>query len=253
MTRFAGKRILVVGASAGIGAGVARRLAAEGAEVHLAARRRERLDEHVAMIRAAQGKAIAHACDIASSADVAKLFGELAGQGRVLDAVVNTAAVLWFEPFAPQLESRWRAMLDTNLAGAICLTQHALNHMLPRCRGHIVHVTSTAARLAIPQLAIYSTTKAALAHFLAALRGEYGKSGVRFTELEIGNTAGTEGGGAREMASSEDVIRIAQRWTGAPEMMQIDDVADAVLFALSTSERTRLDRIVLRELAEIPT
>jgi len=253
MARFSGKKILVIGASAGIGAGLARRLGAEGASVHLAARRRDKLVEHVEAIRAAGGVASAHACDIASSGSVAELFAAVAQDGEPLDALVNTSAVLWLEPFATQEEDAWRTMLAVNLAGAICATQHALAEMLPREKGHVLHVTSTAATLAIPYLTIYSTTKAGLAHFLAGLRGEYGKSGVRFTELQIGNTAGTEGGGAAFRQTTEAALRNIMRWTGAPAMMQVDDVVEAALYALSTPDHLRLDRIVLREVAEMPT
>jgi short-subunit dehydrogenase len=253
MAGLSGKKILVIGASAGIGAGLARRLAAEGADVHLAARRRDKLAEHVDAIRAAGGRATAHACDIASGESVAALFAEVARDGAPLDAMINTSAVLWLEPFATQSEEAWRTMIAINLSGAICATQHALAHMLPRESGHILHVTSTAGALAIPYLAIYSTTKAALGHFLAALRGEYGRSGVRFTELQIGNTGGTEGGGVAERPPSEDGLQQIMRWTGLPEMMTVDDVVEAAVFALSTSPKVRLDRIVLREIAEMPT
>lgn len=253
MAGLSGKKILVIGASAGIGAGLARRLAAEGADVHLAARRQDKLAEHVDAIRAAGGNATAHACDIASGESVAALFAEVARDGAPLDAMVNTSAVLWLEPFATQSEEAWRTMIAINLSGAICATQHALAHMLPQESGHVLHVTSTAGALAIPYLAIYSTTKAALGHFLAALRGEYGRSGVRFTELQIGNTGGTEGGGVAERPPSEDGLRQIMRWTGLPEMMTVDDVVEAAVFALSTSPKVRLDRIVLREIAEMPT
>jgi short-subunit dehydrogenase len=253
MAGFSGKKMLVIGASAGIGAALAKRLAADGADVHLAARRGDKLATHVAEIRGAGGSATAHACDIASAASVAALFAAVASDGAPLDAMINTSAVLWLEPFATQSEDVWRAMIAVNLSGAICATQHALAHMLPNEHGHVLHVTSTAGALAIPFLAIYSTTKAGLGHFLAALRGEYGKSGVRFTELQIGNTAGTEGGGAVDHPPGEDAIRSILRWTGAPEMMAVDDVVEAAVYALSTPPHVRLDRIVLREIAEMPT
>lgn len=253
MAGFSDRKILVIGASAGIGAGIARRLAAEGADVHLAARRRDRLAEHVEAIRAAGGRATAHACDLASGPSVAELFAAVASDGAPLDALVNTAAVLWLEPFATQTEDAWRTMIAINLAGAICATQHAIAHMLPRERGQILHVTSTAGELAIPYLAVYSATKAGLGHFLDAMRGEYGKSGVRFTELQIGNTGGTEGGGVAARPPGEDGIRSIMRWTGAPAMMDVGDVVDAAVYALSTPPSVRLDRIVLREPAEIPT
>jgi NADP-dependent 3-hydroxy acid dehydrogenase YdfG len=253
MGRFEGKTIVVTGASAGIGAVVGARLAEEGATVHLAARRRERLDEHAAALRARGGHVEAHGCDIADPRSVAALFAAVASAGAPLDAVVNTAAVLWLEPFVTQPEERWREILEINLHGAIRVTQHALAHMLPRESGHVLHVTSTAAALAIPHLAVYSTTKAALAHFLTAMRGEYGRSGVRFTELQIGNTGGTEGGGAIHQQIGEESMQSLLRWTGIPSLLAPADVVDAALWALSTPPHVRLDRIVIRELAEMPT
>lgn len=252
MSALAGKAIVVTGASVGIGAGLAHRLGAEGARVHLAARRADRLAEHVAAIRAAGGEAHAHACDITDEASVAALFAAVEAIGPV-DALVNTAATLWLEPFVAQSEASWQAMLATNLGGAIRVTQHALTRMLPRASGQILHLTSTAGHLAIPYLAVYSATKAGLAQFLAALRGEYGKSGVRFTEIQIGNTGGTEGGGQAYRETTPAMAVQIMRWTGAPEMMRVEDVVEAIVWALASPPNVRLDRIVLRELAEIPT
>ncbi len=249
----AGRTILVTGASVGIGAALARRLGSVGADVRLAARRADRLAEHVAAIRAAGGRATAYECDIRDGASVSGLFADVARDADGIDAVINTAATLWLEPFASQAEESWRTMIETNLGGAIRITQHALAHMLPRKQGHVLHFTSTAGELAIPYLAVYSATKAGLAHFLDAMRGEYGLSGVRFTELQIGNTAGTEGGGQTSRQTTMDMAQQIMRWTGAPQMMPIDDVVDAVLYALSTPAHVRLDRIVMRELAGIPT
>ena len=253
MGLFSGKNFLVVGASVGIGAGIAQRLAAEGATVHAAARRVEAIEAYGADC---EGKIVAHACDVSDPDSVARLFAKIREVGEPLDALVGAAAVLWFAPFADQPENEWVTMLETNLLGSIRVTQAALQDMLPRDSGHILHITSTAAGLAIPHLAIYSTGKAGLSHFLTALRGEYGTTGVRFTEMHIGNVGGTEGGGAavREfdpglMASVEEI----SRWTGTPEMMRVEDVVEAVVYALSSSSRVRLDKIVLREKANIPT
>ena len=250
---FSGKNFLVVGASVGIGAGIARRLAQEGAKVHAAARR---VDAIQAYADDCEGTIIAHACDVSDPQSVETMFAAIRSSGEPLDALVGTAAVLWFAPFAQQPEDQWVTMLETNLLGSIRVTQAALQDMLLRDSGHILHITSTAAGLAIPHLAIYSTGKAGLSHFLTALRGEYGTSGVRFTEMHIGNVGGTEGGGAavREfdpglMASVEEI----SRWTGAPEMMRVEDVVEAVVYALGSSPRVRLDKIVLREKANIPT
>lgn len=250
---FSGKTMLVVGASVGIGAGITQRLAAEGATVHAAARR---VDAIEAYARDAEGTILPHACDVSDPESVRALFATIRATGVPLDVFVGAAAVLWFAPFAEQPEEEWVTMLETNLLGSIRVTQAALQEMLPRDAGHILHITSTAAGLAIPHLAIYSTGKAGLSHFLTAMRGEYGATGVRFTEMHIGNVGGTEGGGAavREfdparMASVEAI----SRWTGAPEMMRVEDVVEAIVYAVGSSPRIRLDKIVLREKADIPT
>jgi NADP-dependent 3-hydroxy acid dehydrogenase YdfG len=253
MNRFDGKTFVVTGASTGIGAALAGRLADEGAIVHLAARRRAQLDEHAAAIRARGGRAVAHPCDVADARSVRALFDAVTADGGQVDGLINTAAILWLERFVDQSEEHWRDILEINLHGAIRVTQHALARMLPRKCGHIVHVTSTAGALAIPHLAIYSTTKAALAHFLTAMRGEYGLSGVRFTELQIGNTGGTEGGGAIHQTFSEESVQSLLRWTGIPSLLNPEDVIEAAVWALATPPHVRIDRIVIRELAEIPT
>ncbi len=253
MGRFDDRTILVIGASAGIGAALGQRLAAEGACVYLAARRVERLKEIVSAIETAGGRAHAHACDLADADSTAALFRTLERDGVVLDAIVNTAAVLWVEPFVDQVEDRWNRMLATNLGGAMRVTQHALRAMLPRDAGHILHLTSTAAGLPIPMLAVYSATKAGLSHFLAALRGEYGRSRVRFTELRIGNTGGTEAGGAAEAGITAEAGAQLMRWTGLPEMLAVEDVVEAALFILASPPHVRLDLLVVRERAEIPT
>jgi len=247
------RTVVVTGASAGIGAEVARRLAADGDRVHLAARRLDRLEEHVAAIRAAGGVAFAHACDIVDGENTRALFDAVVELDGHVDAVVNTAAVLWLNDFATLAEADWESMIATNLGGAIRVTQQALAHMLPRDSGHVVHLTSTAADLGLPGLAVYSATKAGVRQLLAALRGEYGKRGVRFTEIQIGNTADTEGGGQALRPIDANAIGHIMRWTGAPEMMKPADVAEAVAWALSTPASVRLDRIVMRERAEIPT
>ena len=252
MAKFSGKTMLVVGGSVGIGAGVAQRLASEGATVHVAARRRDAIEAWASDV---SGEVHAHECDITSSESVAALFAAIAEQGAPLDPLIGTAAVLWFSPFATQPEDEWVRMLETNLLGSIRVTQAALAGMLERDAGHIVHLTSTAAGLAIPHLAIYSAGKAGLAHFLTALRGEYGTSGVRFTEMQIGNTGGTEGGGA--VTREFDPERLASlesigRWTGTPAMMTVEEVVDSIVYALGTPDHLRLDKIVLREKADIP-
>lgn len=257
MPQFAGKNAVIVGASSGIGAAIGVALARHGARVTFGARRRDQAEQQAAIARASaqesgsQGHAQACRCDLTNSSSISE-FLRVAASEAPIDMIVNAAAVLYIGAFSDQAESDWRAMIDTNLSGAIALTQASLREMLPKGHGHIVHVTSTTAAVPIPHLAVYSVTKAALSHFLAAMRGEYGTSGVRFTELQIGNTGGTEAGGSLTRPVSMEAYESLARWTGVPTVMNLDEVVQAALWALSTPTTVRLDKIVLREPANIP-
>ncbi len=249
MTGAEGRTAVVVGASSGMGRGVARRLVAEGATVVAAARRRDALEGLTAECGPALVPIVA---DVGKDEDVEAVFDAASGLDAALSWVVNTAGVVHYGDFADQSTRAWREMVDINLLGAARVCAAALRRLLPRGEGRIVQVTSVAASLPVPGLALYSASKAGASRMLAALRGEYGSSGVGITELEVGATAGTGMGRTIEHRPPEMVERM-MRFAGADRRMEVDDVVDVVWSILTAPAGARLDHVRLREPSDIPT
>ena len=184
---LAGTRIVVVGASAGIGAEVAVQAAAAGAAVVVAARRAERLADVVARCDGARAAAVE--CDVrdpdACDALVARSVGVLGG----LDAVVYSTAV---DPLVRLIDTdaqRWLDVLSTNVVGASLVCRAAVPH-LASTGGRYVFVSATSVGRPLPGMGAYETSKAALEELARAWRGEH--PDVGFSTVAVGNTLGTE-------------------------------------------------------------
>jgi short-subunit dehydrogenase len=175
-----GKRVVVTGASAGIGAEMARQFARRGAHVTVVARRAELLEKLAADIG---GTAVA--CDLMDRTSRDGLIPRLEADGPI-DILVNNAGLLDTTAFATQDPASIDALIDVNLHAPIQLTRAAVPAMLARGSGHIVDVSSMAAASCTPGTAVYASTKAGLTHFNASLRAELGGSGVGFTVVELG-------------------------------------------------------------------
>lgn len=175
-----GKRVVVTGASAGIGEALARQCAKKGAEVVVVARRAALLERLAGEIG---GTAVA--CDLADRAARDALVPRLEADGPI-DVLVNNAGLLDTTAFATQNPSSIDALIDVNLHAPIQLTRAALPAMLARGAGYIVDVSSMAGASCTPGTAVYAATKAGLTHFNATLRAELRGSGVGFAVIELG-------------------------------------------------------------------
>lgn len=252
MTGLEGRTAVVVGASSGMGRGVALRLCAEGAHVFAAARRADRLEALREECAGATGTLTTVETDVTIRREVDRLFDAADRAEPPFDIVVNTAGAVAYADFVEQPESDWDAVIGTNLFGSLRISQAALARLLPRDTGRIIHLTSVAATTPIPGMAVYSASKAGVSQFLAALRGEYGTTGVRITELEVGATEGTEAG--RDIHdSSVTMMERMVRFAGAEQRMTVEDVADTVVAMLQIPDGARLDHVRLREPSDIPT
>ena len=175
-----GKRIVVTGASAGIGAETARLFARKGAHVVVVARRADLLEKLAADIG---GTALT--CDLANRAARDDLIPRIEAEGPI-DVLVNNAGLLDTTAFATQDPASIDALIDVNLHAPIQLTRAALPAMLARRSGYIVDVSSMAGASCTPGTAVYAATKAGLTHFNASIRAELHDSGVRFAVVELG-------------------------------------------------------------------
>lgn len=179
-------RALVTGASSGIGAALARKLAARGVEVWLAARRRALLDEQVAAIAAAGGRAHAVVLDVcgADAADeVSRLDDAIGG----IDLVVANAGIGVPDdgPHTLKYEDVKR-VFDTNLHGSLAAIVPLLSRMAARRRGHVVAISSIIAQIPLSKGAPYAASKAALSFFVDAIRPAMAAHGVAVTLVHPG-------------------------------------------------------------------
>lgn len=190
MTDVAGRHVLLTGASRGLGAALARQLAARGARLTLVARDVTGLEEVAAAARAAGGHAQTLACDLGRLDAIGALLARAeAGFGPV-DVLINNAGVEPFHAFETQDPEAVRKVVDINLTAAILLTSAVAPGMLARGSGHLVFLASTAGGYGTPYGAVYSATKAALWAFATSLRLEFAGRGVTATAIAPGFVRG---------------------------------------------------------------
>jgi NAD(P)-dependent dehydrogenase (short-subunit alcohol dehydrogenase family) len=226
---LANRRLLVVGASSGVGRAVGRLASQAGARVAFAARRKERLEQAVAE---APGLALAVACDVRRAGDCARAVAETVRAFGGLDALVYAAGMSPLAMLDEASQEKWRTVLDTNLIGAALVTAEALPH-LRESRGRAVYVSSYAVRQSLPGLNLYRVSKVALDALIEGWRMEHPEVG--FTRVVLGNTGGTEF--ARdwgpERAAAATRVWVERRLFPAPTVMPLEAAAEAVASVLA--------------------
>lgn len=230
---------VVTGASSGIGAATARRLASEGLHVVCAARRADRIEE---LAREIDGTAIV--CDITSDADVARLAEAVGGQ---LDVLVNNAGgAFGLEPVAEADLAAWSRMFELNVVGTARVTK-ALLPALVSAEGVAVFVTSTAAEGAYTGGAGYCGSKSAQRFVRDALRVELVEQPVRFCEVAPGMVETEEFSLTRFEGDAE---RAASVYEGVEHPLVAEDVADVIAFVSTRPPHVNIDSVIVRPRAQ---
>ena len=227
--RFEGRPILISGAGRGLGEGIAKHLAAEGAVVGVADIDEASAHDVAAAIRSAGGKAYAYGADLGRRQaffDVAEAFAKDAGPLR---AIVNNASVLVYEPIEQVTEETLDRMLSAGLKSVFWGVQAFLAHRDESASGNVLNYSSPVAYRGRPNTGAYTAIKAGIAGLTKVLAGELGPRGVRVNASAPGSvpTPATEGFVTREQYA-ERAKHIPLRRNGTPE-----DVAQAVAFLLS--------------------
>jgi NADP-dependent 3-hydroxy acid dehydrogenase YdfG len=230
---------VVTGASSGIGAATARRLAAEGFEVICAARRTDRVEALAAEIG---GRAIG--CDVTSPDDVARL-AEATGE-RLAVLVNNAGGALRLEPVATADLASWQTMYDVNVLGTARVTQ-ALLPALIADQGVIVFVTSMAADAPYEGGAGYNAAKSGERAMVGALRLELYDQPVRITEIAPGMVHTEEFSLVR---FGGDQAKADAVYVGVPEPLVADDIADAIAWMATRPPHVNIDRMLIRPRAQ---
>ena len=230
--KLAGKVAVVTGASKGIGASIAKHLAAEGAAVVVNyASSREGAQRVVADILARDGRAVGVQADVSKKADVERLFAEAKKAFGRLDVLVNNAGIYEFLPLAEVTEEHFHRQFDLNVLGLLFASQAAARHF-DAAGGSIVNVSSVVSTLAPPNAAVYAATKAVVDAVTRSLAKELGPRKIRVNSVNPGMVE-TEGWHAAGFAES-DLRKQVEAQTPLGRIGQPRDVAPAVVFLASS-------------------
>jgi 3-oxoacyl-[acyl-carrier protein] reductase len=229
--RLAGKVGIVTGASKGIGAGIAKYLAAEGAFIVVNyASSKEGAEQVVNEITREGGKAIAVQGDVAKRKDIEHLFAETKKAFGRLDILVNNAGVYQFAPLQEATEDQFQRMFSVNVFGLILATREALKYFGPE-GGSVINIGSTASSLTPPTTVVYTATKGAVDAITRVLAKELGPRKIRVNSINPG-VIETEGYQTLGMPGSDfENQAIAQTPLG--RIGQPGDIAPAVAFLAS--------------------
>ncbi len=230
--KLSGKVAVVTGASKGIGAGIAKQLAAEGASVVVNyASSKSGADKVVSAITGAGGKAVAVQGDVANKADIDRLFAETKKTFGRLDILVNNAGIYEFAPLDNITEEHYHKQFNLNVLGLI-LTSQAAARLFDSAGGSIVNISSIVSTLAFPNAAVYSATKGAVDAITRSLASELGPRKIRVNALRPGmvETEGTHAAGIEESEMKKQVLAN----TPLGRLGQPDDIAGAAVFLAST-------------------
>lgn len=247
MNRLRGKRVLITGASAGIGAACARHFAARGSDLLLCARRLDRLEDLAAGIREDHGASVrTDALDVTDRDAVFAHVDALVEAGLIPDILVNNAGKgRGLDKLQDGSTEHWDEMIDTNVKGLLYVTRAVLPHMVERDRGHVIHIGSIAGRWVYPRNAVYNSTKFAVKALTEAMNIDLLGTKVRVSSVDPGLTE-TEFSEVRFDGDSDR----AEAVYADTVPLTADDVADAVIYVANTPEHVDVLNLVLMPTAQ---
>lgn len=239
--RLQGRRALVTGASSGIGAACARRLAAEGASLVLWARRADRLEEVAAAAGKAGASVFTQIVDVRDRAAVNAAVADAVRAHGAPDLLINNAGLAsGFAPFHESDPEDWDRMIDTNIKGLLNVARAVIPLMVEQNRGHVINIGSTAAHMQYPKGNVYSATKFAVRAVSDGMNIDLVGTPVRVTTIDPGFVE-TEFSVVRfhgDAGKAEKVYEGFRPLSG-------DDVADTVAYVAALPEHVNILDLIL--------
>jgi 3-oxoacyl-[acyl-carrier protein] reductase len=230
--QFAGKVALVTGGGRGIGAAIARRIAALGAATVICGRTQGHIEETAAQINSAGGRSVAMACDVSDWSSVSALAGKVEREFGKLDILVNNAGIGGFASPLHQLPpEKWDAILNTNLRGVFYMIRAFVPMLMKAGGGHIINISSIAGKNALPNGAAYAASKWGLNGLSYSVAEELRGQKIRVAVICPGST---------------DTELSPHEGKSTEKMLRPDDIAHAVEMLVTQSPQSFASEIVIR-------
>jgi NADP-dependent 3-hydroxy acid dehydrogenase YdfG len=244
--RLEGTVALVTGASSGIGAATAVALAAAGADVAIAARRGDRLQELAEQI-GDTSRVLVLETDITDEAQAGAMVARTVAELGRLDTLVNNAGVMLLGPVEDAPVEEWRRMVELNVMGLLHTTHAALPHLLeaaagdPRRVADVVNVSSVAGRTARSGSGVYNVTKFGVVALTESMRQEFTRRHVRVSVVEPGAVA-------TELVTHvrPAVLEGLRSQFSDTEPLQSEDIAEAIAFTVTRPRRMAINELLIR-------
>ncbi|MGB0542246.1 MAG: SDR family NAD(P)-dependent oxidoreductase [Longimicrobiales bacterium] len=242
MNRLADKRVLITGASAGIGEACARHFAAQGAHILLSARRLDRIQTLASELTTAHGiETHTAAVDVTDRDAVSTYVEDLVSEGLVPDVLINNAGkAKGLDTVQEGNLDHWDEMIDTNVKGLLYVTRAVLPHMIARDSGHVINIGSIAGRWVYPKGAVYNATKFAVRALSEAMNIDLLGTNIRVSSVDPG-LAETE---FSEVRFDGDTERAKSVYSDTVPLTA-DDIADAVLYVANTPPHVDIFNLVM--------
>ena len=238
-----GKTVIITGASSGIGEATALRLAKEGANVVLTARREDRLKELKSKIdKEGNGKSLVVPGDVTSKEDFKKIVDETKSEFNGIDGLINNAGLMPLS-FVKNLHTEeWDTMVDVNIKGVMNGVAAVLPTMMEQKSGNIINISSSAGRKIYPGGAVYCATKSAVKMFSEGLRMELAPNfNINVTSIEPGFVETELTQTITDEEIKEGLLSNFEEMTP----LQAEDIAEAIFYSLSQPKRANINDVYI--------
>ncbi|XP_068894765.1 farnesol dehydrogenase-like [Tenebrio molitor] len=250
MDRWKGKVAIVTGASAGIGAAIAKQLVEEGLQVVGLARRSERVEELAKKLQGQKGKLYAIKADISKEEDILEAFKWTSDNVGPVHILVNNAGIVQQTNLIEGDTEKWKKTFDTNVMGLCVATREAVKIMkAEKIDGHIIHINSVAGHTVpnYPGLNVYPASKYAVTALTETLRQELNHLG-----LKIKITSVSPGTVDTEIVQTNNFVINSKFVEKMKKTLKLnaEDVADSVLYVLSTPRHVQIHELTIKPFGE---
>jgi len=225
-------KVIITGASKGIGRGIATYLAMDGFEVAVLARSKDLLEDVRESIESQGGACFACACNVADADETAYAIAAAAEAMGGVDALINNAGLVIRKPATELPLDEWRAMIDTNVSGVFYATRSVLPRMIEQGRGHIINISSISGKVPLPGGSAYAASKYAVTGFSQSLFQEVRDHGIKVTTIYPGSV---------DTQSHRHDANADHSWKVTPE-----EIGHACASVLRTSPGTLISELEIR-------